>query len=206
MSQTYHESLTYLDFDLEIGQSDGHIYSVAVRSHAGQARQTVAFPFTNAELETHLLKVENAILRSVGNTRKSLTPDESAVQQFGQKLFDFLLTGELLSLYRECQREADHQGKGMRLRLQVQSPFLATLPWEFLHDARKRDYVCLDPNTPLVRYAELAHTAPPLLVTPPSGSAFQHRGHLDQQRDSGRARHAVCDHRRRGGAICSHLL
>ena len=43
-------------------------------SQAGQARQTVTFPFTNAELETYLLKVENAILRSVGSTRKNCQP------------------------------------------------------------------------------------------------------------------------------------
>lgn len=160
-------SLTYLDFDVEIAPSDGQLYTVAVRSRAGEVHQTVTFPFTDAELETHLLKVENALLRSASVQRSNLTPAETAVQLFGQQLFDFLLTGELLSQYRECLREANYQGKGVRLRLQVQSPLLATLPWEFLYDPRKRDYVCLDPNTPLVRYTELALTTPPLAVAPP---------------------------------------
>ncbi|MFN8492149.1 MAG: hypothetical protein U0350_31410 [Caldilineaceae bacterium] len=34
-------------------------------------------------------------------------------------------------------------------------------------EPRKRDYVCLDPNTPLVRYTELAQTVAPLPVTLP---------------------------------------
>ena len=52
---------TYLDFVIEIGTGDGLTYPVAVRSPgAGEARTLNSFPFTNAELENHLLKVENA--------------------------------------------------------------------------------------------------------------------------------------------------
>ncbi|CAN5610668.1 hypothetical protein BH10CHL1_BH10CHL1_09680 [soil metagenome] len=160
-------ALTYLDFDLEISHNAGHHYLVTVRSQASQAHQIVAFPFSNAELETHLLKVENAILRSSSTRRRNPTPDEAPVQLFGQCLFDFLLTGELLSQYRECQREANHQGKGVRVRLHIHAPLLATLPWEFLYDPRKRDYLCLDPNTPLVRYTDLTQTPPALMVQPP---------------------------------------
>ncbi len=75
--------------------------------------------------------------------------------------------GEARSLYYECLREAGHQGKGVRLKLNIQPAHLAVLPWEFLYDPRRKDYVCLDANTPLVRYSELAQTAPPLAVTPP---------------------------------------
>lgn len=159
--------LTYLDFDVEIVQQDDHRYTVAVRSHAGQVRQTVAFPFSDAELETHLLQIENALLRSTSQRRTLLTPEEDAVRTFGQQLFDFLLSGELRSLYYECHREANHQGKGVRVKLNIQPPQLAALPWEFLFDPRKRDYVCLDPNTPLVRYNDLPQTVPPLLMTLP---------------------------------------
>ncbi len=158
----------YLDFLIEIGLGDGHTSPIAVRSAgAGEAHTLNTFPFTNPELEKCLLKVENAILHSAGRGRPILTPEEDAVRTFGQQLFNFILTDEPRSLYYECAREAAHQGKGVRVKLSIQSPTLAALPWEFLFDPRKRDYVCLDPNTPLVRYTELAQTVAPLSVTAP---------------------------------------
>lgn len=159
-------SQTYLDFDLEIGQGDHSTYPVVVRWRTNTARAAIVFPFTDAELETHLLRVENAILRSAGRRRRAPSAEEMAVQTFGQQLFDFLLVDEARSLYYECLREAGHLGKGVRLKLNIQPAHLAALPWEFIYDPRRKDYVCLDANTPLVRYSELAQTAPPLAVTP----------------------------------------
>jgi formylglycine-generating enzyme required for sulfatase activity len=159
--------MDYLDFAIEVHtQSDSH-YSVAVRSPAGEARTTAPFPFTDAALESHLLKLENAILRSAGRRRKAPTPEEEAVQSFGRDLFGFLLRDELLSRFRACQQLAHDQQKGVRIKLSVTPPALAGLPWEFLYDPARRDYLCLDANTPLVRYPELPLTIQPLPVTPP---------------------------------------
>ena len=51
-----------------------------------------------------------------------------------QSLFDFLLIGEARNLYYECKREAAQQGRGIRVKLHIREPLLATLPWEFLVD------------------------------------------------------------------------
>ncbi|MFZ4660145.1 MAG: SUMF1/EgtB/PvdO family nonheme iron enzyme [Caldilineaceae bacterium] len=159
--------MDYLDFAIEVhAHTDSH-YSVAVRSPAGEARTTAPFPFTDAALESHLLKLENAILRSAGRRRKAPTPEEEAVQSFGRDLFGFLLRDELLSRFRACQQLAHDQQKGVRIKLSVTPPALAGLPWEFLYDPARRDYLCLDANTPLVRYPELPLTIQPLPVTPP---------------------------------------
>jgi formylglycine-generating enzyme required for sulfatase activity len=159
--------MDYLDFAIEVhAHTDSH-YSVAVRSPAGEARTTAPFPFTDAALESHLLKLENAILRSAGRRRKAPTPEEEAVQSFGRDLFGFLLRDELLSRFRACQQLAHDQQKGVRIKLSVTPPALAGLPWEFLYDPARRDYLCLDATTPLVRYPELPLTIQPLPVTPP---------------------------------------
>jgi formylglycine-generating enzyme required for sulfatase activity len=159
--------MDYLDFAIEVhAQTDG-TYAVAVRSLAGEARTTVPFPFTDAALESHLLKLENAILRSAGRRRKAPTPEEEAVQGFGRDLFGFLLRDELLSRFRACQQLAHDQQKGVRIKLTVTPPELAVLPWEFLYDPARRDYLCLDATTPLVRYPEVPLTLQPLPVTPP---------------------------------------
>jgi formylglycine-generating enzyme required for sulfatase activity len=159
--------MDYLDFAIEVhAHTDSH-YSVAVRSPAGEARTTAPFPFTDAALESHLLKLENAILRSAGRRRKAPTSEEEAVQSFGRDLFGFLLRDELLSRFRACQQLAHDQQKGVRIKLSVTPPALAGLPWEFLYDPARRDYLCLDATTPLVRYPELPLTIQPLPVTPP---------------------------------------
>lgn len=157
----------YLDFVLEVSPVGEQSYTIVARSTAGEVRQVAHFPLTVAELEHDLVKLENAILRSNDGLYATPGVHEQTVQSFGRLLFEFLLAGETRTLYYESLREAAHQDRGVRLKLSLHAPMLATLPWEFLYDARKRDFVCLDPHTPLVRYTELAQTPQPLAVEPP---------------------------------------
>lgn len=158
---------SYLDFSIEISDIDGQNYGVVVRSDAGEVREVTTFPFSESELEKHLLKLENAILRSTDLHRAAQPGYDEAALSFGRALFDFLMPGEARSLYHECLREAGHRHRGVRLKLSVHTPRLAALPWEFLYDPRKRDYLCLNPHTPLVRYTELPQTVPPLEIEMP---------------------------------------
>jgi len=155
--------LDYLDFELEIGVGDGLEYPVAVlRSPAGEARERVEFPFGELELENRLQALQIALLRTGSILRQVLTPEEQAVQAFGRALFEMLLCGEVRSRYDVSLREAAAQHKGLRIKLRVQSPELAALPWEFIYDPRNAEYVCLSRNTPLVRYLELPQPVHPL--------------------------------------------
>lgn len=157
----------YLDFELNISDLDGDAFTVFVRSAAGEVRETAKFPYGDADLERVLLQIENAILRSTEAHRASQVQREETVEVFGRMLFDFVLPGEARSLYNECMREATHRHRGVRLKLSIHSPRLAMLPWEFLYDPRKRDYICLNPYTPLVRYTELPQATPPLTIGTP---------------------------------------
>jgi formylglycine-generating enzyme required for sulfatase activity len=160
--------LTYLDFELEIGQGEGRKYPVVVvRSPAGEARETMRFPYDELALENRLLMLQNALLRSGGKYRLMPSPEEQAVQEFGGSLFEALLAGEARSRYDVSQRVAAEQDKGLRLKLRIQPPELAALPWEFLYDPRQADYVCLSRSTPVVRYLELPQPIQPLTVAPP---------------------------------------
>ncbi len=158
----------YLDFELEIGPGSAREYPVAViRSPAGEARETMRFPFDELALDNRLKDLQIALLRSGGKRRQIRSPEEQAVQEFGRTLFDSLVLGEVRSRYDVSQREAARQGKGLRFKLRIQSPEMAALPWEFLYDARQAEYVCLSRNTPVVRYLELPQPIPPLTVAPP---------------------------------------
>lgn len=55
----------------------------------------------------------------------------------------------------------------MRLRLRIEAPELAVLPWEFLFDEDEGDYVSLNQDTPLTRYLELDRPQTALTIPPP---------------------------------------
>lgn len=157
----------YIDFDLEIGLGSGRKYPVVVRSAVGEARETMNFPFGKLALENQLLALQNAMLRSGGKRRLIFSLEEQTVQNFGRDMFNALFIGEVRSRYAVSQLAAAHLDKGLRLRLRIQSPELAVLPWEFMYDPGQAKYVCLSSHTPLVRYLELPRPPQPLSITSP---------------------------------------
>jgi len=157
----------YLDFVIEIGKGEGREYPVSVLSSpAGEARETMRFPFDQVALENHLLRLENALLKSGGKRRPTLSPEQQAVRDFGTALFNALFSGEVRNRYDVSRERARQTKKGLRIQLRIQDARLAALPWEFLCDPRK-DYLCLSNQTPLVRYLELSEPIEPLAVQPP---------------------------------------
>jgi len=161
--------LEYLDFELEISHGSGQEYPVALlHSPAGEARETMHFPFSNQELEEHLHALEKALLSSGKKPWRKPTREQQSVQSFGQALFDALLVGEVRSCYNVSQGKAREQGKGLRLKLRIQAPELAALPWEFMYDPRQGGHhLCLSRYTLLVRYLEVPQPVSPLNVTTP---------------------------------------
>lgn len=186
--------MEYLDFDLEIGPGRGRTYPVAViRSPAGEAHGMMHFPFDEAALKAHLDQVQTA-LESSGPARHQAA---QAVQDFGQRLFEALFTGDIRSCFDVSQREAARQDdRGLRVKLHIQTPGLAALPWEFLYDARQGEYVCLSRQTPIVRYLELPQVVQPLQVKPPLRilcmiASPSDQAALDIQREQGRVGEAL---------------
>ena len=158
---------TYLDFELEIGLGQGREYPLVARSPAGEARATLVFPFDKLALESHLKDLHIALLSSGGRLRQVLTSQEQAVRNFGSRLFEALFTGEVGRLYAACQQKAETHEQGVRLRLRIQAPELAVLPWEYLYDERQKNYVCLSTQTPVVRYIDAPLPISRLAVAPP---------------------------------------
>ena len=157
--------MDYLDFELDIDAGSGREYPVRViNSPAGQARETMQFPFGELELDNRLKDLQIALLRSGGGRRLALSREQRSVQDFGRALFDALLPGEVRVRYDVSLRDAALQGCGLRLKLRVNAPEIAALPWEFLYDPRRAEYMCLSQETPIVRYIELPQPIQPLAV------------------------------------------
>lgn len=160
--------MDYLDFDIEIGAYNGQEYPVVVRSLAcGEVRAMMRFPFDQQTLKERLNDLPSAIFSSGSLRRRLLSREEQVVQRFGSDLFDALFQGEVRERYEVSQLQAANKDRGLRIRLNIQEPNLVPIPWEFLYDSRRREFVCLSNKTPLVRYLELPQPIQPLKVTPP---------------------------------------
>ena len=87
--------LEYLDFDLEIGESNGEDYSLSVlRSPVGEAQAVFHFPFDDLALERYQDKLQIALLRSVGRHRLALRgPGRLARRPAVAVLALFVITG-----------------------------------------------------------------------------------------------------------------
>ena len=158
----------YVDLELEIRKGDHLKYPVVVRSAKDEeVREEMHFPFDKQELADKLLALENAVLISGTRRRRIRSPEKQTVQDFGQALFQALLSGQVGAYYDEILRKAKQQNKGLRLKLHIQPPELAMLPWEFLYDPKRNAYLCLSSKTPLVRYVDLHEPVEQLPVTPP---------------------------------------
>ena len=162
--------MEYLDFEVRVATGSGRDYPVlVVRSPAGETRGTMRFPFDTLALQNQLLGLQNALLRSGSLRRQAVAdPEETkGVADFGLQLFQALFTPELQVAYRRSQDRARADGKGLRLRLRIEAPELAGLPWEYMYDPSERDYLCLSTDTPLVRYLEFDQPPHAVTITPP---------------------------------------
>ncbi len=157
----------YLDFELEIGlKSEGKYPIKVIHSPAGEVDEIMEFPYSDLALENRIQALQIALLQDRGS-RQALSQEERTVRDFGQSLFDSLFKGEVRSRYDVSLNEAEKKGKGLRLKLRIQPPELAALPWEFLWDSRQADYISLSKKTPLVRYLKLPQPIRPLTIQGP---------------------------------------
>jgi len=158
----------YLDFDLEVTAADGGAFTVRVlRSPAGEATGTMRLPFDSLVLQNRLQALQIALLRSGTTRRRVETPEAHTVAKFGEELWDALFNGDIRARFEASRSEARRLDAGMRIKLRFEDASLAALPWEYLFDAGRGDYVTLSASTPVVRYIPLPQVMEPLAVRPP---------------------------------------
>ena len=97
--------------------------------------------------------------------RRLAPAEEQPAQEFGRQLFEFLFPAEVREQLSAVRRQAAQEDTPMQVRLRIGPPELAALPWEFLYDPGRDNYLCL--STPLVRYLDVLEPRRPLAVTSP---------------------------------------
>jgi len=151
-------------FDLLLDHTEDGYRATVQDSPAGQAARFFDLPFRLRE-------------QHVAVQRLLVNPDDDAqernaqfalARELGGKLFDSLFAGPILALWQESWRRAYAARHVLRVRLGLSDvPELNALPWEYLYDDTRDEFLGLSVHTPLVRYQPLAHIIRPLPVEPP---------------------------------------
>ena len=154
----------YADFDVAIeAQGDGFIARV-LASPAGQASGRFALPFSPLELENFVLKVG----RTRSGVRKMGSPEGTAAETFGKRLYDAVFSGEVGICFRRSIDDAEQTDRGLRVRIRTaDAPTLNNIPWEFVWAEGLGRFVALSNQTPVVRFIDLPSRIKPLAVKPP---------------------------------------
>lgn len=155
----------YLDFDVAITR-EGAGYDVHVVSPVGEASAPFVLPFSATELAQFMIAVEPPRVTSAG-----LGPADaraSAVQDYGRRLGDALLTGPVQVAFTASLDAAVSQGNDLRVRLRLDAvPELDPVPWEYLYDSRLERFLTLSQQTPVVRLLDSLRPPPPVTAEAP---------------------------------------
>lgn len=166
--------MDYVDFELEIGAAGEGRYQLNLRSPAGELESAVVL-----HVPTDLIELSRSFHRagpvrgesdgSRGIDRKPAVSERdsiAAARALGEGLFNTLFERQAYGRYCESIGRVG-PSKGLRLRLTIESPELATIPWEFLFDSSKKEFLTLSPATPITRYLKVGEPRMPLAIEPP---------------------------------------
>ncbi|TCC41212.1 CHAT domain-containing protein [Kribbella speibonae] len=156
---------TLRNFDLAIeAQGDGYLARV-VASPAGETEGSFVLPFSEQDLEILILKITGSVSSTRRRVRRLESVEQRLLEDFGGRLFQAVFTGSIRSCLERSLTAAEDEDSGLRLRLRLAAP-LENIPWEFLYD-RDYGFLCLSPDTPLVRYVAMPKPVQPFPVRPP---------------------------------------
>lgn len=141
---------TYADFEVWISANPAAgAYPVRVfSSPAGPATGELKLDLFAADFLSEL-----ALVRGVQQ-------DLDRLRAFGRKLFAALFSGRVRDAWNESVGRINADNSGLRLRLWIEAPELALLPWELLNDP-DLGFLATSANTVLSRYLPVRE--PPVL-------------------------------------------
>ncbi|HEX9118234.1 MAG TPA: CHAT domain-containing protein, partial [Anaerolineae bacterium] len=138
--------MLYDDFDIIVADRQGEIYPVMAFGR-GRERVTAALPAVPAGLLALLDRL-------AGRAWQTQTSSEAG--EAGAALFRWLLPDRIETHFRLAWDRAGRAGRGLRLRLALDPPEIAGLPWELLADPVRDHTFATAANTLLVRFLDQA--------------------------------------------------
>jgi hypothetical protein len=152
--------MNYENFDLEFYRA-GDFPHVKVRSFAGEAKHRLVLH--------HSLAETNQFIRGLEQSPAGEAANAGPIKRLGGDLFAAVFQNDIRAIYKSGLELVSAKAEsGLRVRLLLQeAPELALLPWEYLYDEATNQFLCLNRQTPIVRYLEMPKAVSPLKITPP---------------------------------------
>jgi hypothetical protein len=151
-------------FDLHLDHTEDGYRANVRSSPVGTA--TIAFEAPLHRREQHT--IAQRLLNDPGEDEALRNAQFSLARELGGKLFNTIFTGAILEVWRESWQQAYASRAVLRVQLSIgDAPPLRTLPWEYLYDDTRDEFLALSVHTPLVRRQPAAHRIRPFVVEPP---------------------------------------
>lgn len=152
-----------------IEHTENGLMTRIVSSPVGQAGASFVSPMTSDERNGFWTSASTSIDLAAGDRSVEQVSTQSAlVQSVGRRLFHALFANDLLSTLRGSFALAYQQSAPLHLRLTLpDSASLLTLPWEYLYDPERHEFLSLSPHSPISRYVDRRHQIRPLNVEEP---------------------------------------
>ncbi|MDM8553538.1 CHAT domain-containing protein [Desulfococcaceae bacterium HSG7] len=149
--------MRYYNFDISIDNKINGSYPLLVKSELfGEARSLLNLDPFCAEIQEKLKRLE------------SRETDKDFLKRFGTDLFKYIFKDEIATIFQQSYGyvlgEAD---TGLRVRLRIQPPEIAILPWELLYFPSAKCFMGASDRCPLVRYIELSQRIQSIQTTLP---------------------------------------
>lgn len=137
--------MRYHTFDLTItATGTPYEYLLAAQSPQGEPSGRTKIAFDAAPLADWLKQL----------AEQTLSPQD--LQALGTALYECLFVGEINLVFQRALGETlGRDDLGLRLRLRLNPPELAALPWEYLYSPERRLFLAASVETPLSRYLNL---------------------------------------------------
>jgi hypothetical protein len=151
-------------FDLLLEHNEDGYRAGVLQSPAGEGAANFTLPF--APREQHAFVQQ--LLTDPGKDERMRADQFLLARKVGGRLFDAIFQGPLLALWQESWRRAYAERATLHLRLRLgDTPALRALPWEYLYDGTRDEFLALSVHTPLTRFHERAHQVAPFPVDLP---------------------------------------
>lgn len=139
--------------------NDFVLYIAALSNPAGNVIQVLDSPAGSTEPLPYPLSVTSRdITRFTQRFEQAIRAitaqkiiDGDFIKDFGSMLFESFPT-EIRSAYRSSTDLTLGNQKGLRILLRMNRSSLLRIPWECLYDVERKEYISLNPMTPVVRF------------------------------------------------------
>ena len=154
----------YLDFDLQIEESESGLISRVLKAPEGRASVNITFPFSQGDLHDFWQKLEEPY----GGEADQAERQQEISRLMGTRLYEAVLPRAIDSTFHRSLNAAYEARTRLRVRLHLTNMARwSALPWEYLYDPTTQEFLTLSVNSLFTRYIELLHRIRPFPVVPP---------------------------------------